>query len=121
MRNILLIGTAFALAACTTPAQQAQIATAVQNANTVALQDARLFCAVATPTGPLVIAVANAAGAPVIATGTAKAVVDASCAAVNGIPTSPPTVGTTVPTVAAPVPATAPTAPVGTVPQIPSA
>lgn len=71
----------------------------IQAANAVVVQDARLFCAVATPAGPLVVSVANAAGAPIVATGAAKVAVDLACAAANGIPVSPPAVGTAVPTV----------------------
>lgn len=108
---------AVALSACS-PTQQAQVAANIQTANAVALQDARLFCAVATPAGPTIVAIASAAGAPVVATGTAKLVVDAACAAANGIPVAPPAIGTVVPTVAAPVAAGTPTAPVGIVPLI---
>lgn len=102
-----LVFASFLLTACMNTQQQAQLTTDLQNANAVAVQDARLFCAVATPAGPIVVAVADAAGAPVVATGTAKLVVDASCAAINGIPVTPPAVGTTVPVVATNLPATA--------------
>jgi hypothetical protein len=93
---------ALGLSACSAPQIAAANATAVadvQAVNAVVVQDARLFCAVATPTGPLVVAVANAAGAPIIATGAAQAAVNTACAAANGIPVSPPAVGTSVPTV----------------------
>ena len=52
--------------------------------------------------------VANAAGVPVVATGTAKVVVDTACAAANGIPVVPPAVGSPVVTVAAPIPPASP-------------
>jgi len=102
---------ALSLVACSASsltATNAQLTTDIQAANTVAVQDARLFCAVATPTGPLVVAVANAAGVPVVATGTAKVVVDTACAAANGIPVVPPAVGSPVVTVAAPIPPASP-------------
>ncbi len=105
---LLAFGLAAGLGACTA-AQNAQIASDVQTANAVAVQDARLFCAVATPAGPLVVSVANAAGAPVVATGTATAIVNAACGAINGIPVIPPATGTVVPTVAASLPSGTPT------------
>ncbi len=106
--NILLISALASLAACSS-AQNDKVMADIQKANTVAVQDARLFCAVATPAGPVVVAVANAAGAPVIATGTAAAVVAAACAAANGIPVVPPPVGSNVATVAAVVAPDTPT------------
>jgi hypothetical protein len=64
------------------PAQQAQAQRAV-----VAGQ---LFCAKATQTGPLVVALADALGVPVVVTGrTASAVADA-CALIGAIPVTPP-------------------------------
>ena len=109
----LFIAFAVASLAGCSATQNAQVVADIQTANTVAIQDARLFCAVATPAGPVVVAVANAAGAPVIATGTAQVVVNAACAAANGIPVVPPPVGSTVATVAAVVaPGTPTVAPV---------
>ena len=69
---------ALLLAACT-PAQKA-----------TALKDGQLFCAKATVAGPLVFALADAAGAPVIVTGLASAVVKGDCAAIDAIPVTPP-------------------------------
>jgi hypothetical protein len=106
----LFISCALASLAGCSAAQNAQVVANLQNVNTVAVQDARLFCAVATPAGPVVVAVANAAGAPVIATGTAQIVVNSACAAVNGIPVIAPPVGSPVATVAALVAPNTPTA-----------
>ena len=105
---LLAFGLAASVCACST-AQNAQIVSDVQTASVVAAQDARLFCAVATPAGPLVVSVANAAGAPVVATGTATAIVNAACGAINGIPVAPPATGSVVPMVAASVPNGTPT------------
>jgi hypothetical protein len=81
------------LAGCS-PAQQAQAERAV-----VAGQ---LFCAKATATGPLVVALADALGAPVVVTGrTASAVVDA-CAIIGAFPVSPPPVPASASVVAVP-------------------
>lgn len=52
--------------------------------------DGQLFCAKATADGPLVVALVNLAGVPVIATDAAKEVVDQACGAVNAIAVSPP-------------------------------
>jgi hypothetical protein len=56
--------------------------------NTVA--QGQLFCAIATATGPLVIALADQLGAPILVTGKLASAVAADCALVNGIPTTPP-------------------------------
>ena len=108
IQNLMVLGAfSLLLAACSASSlttNNAQLTADIQAANTVLAQDARLFCAVATPAGPLVVAVADAAGAPVVATGTAKAVVDTACAAANGIPVVPPAVGSPVVTVATPIP-----------------
>lgn len=78
------------LASCS-PAQQA-----------TAVKDGQLFCASATATGPLVVALANAAGAPVIVTGLAAQTVASDCAAIGAIPVAPPPVPASTPVVAAP-------------------
>jgi hypothetical protein len=81
------------LAGCS-PAQQAQAERAV-----VAGQ---LFCAKATATGPLVVALADALGAPVVVTGrTASAVADA-CAIIGAVPVTPPGKPADAPVVAVP-------------------
>lgn len=74
---------------------------ATQQAQTVAA--GQLFCAKATADGPLVVALANALGAPVIVTGLASTVVAADCAAIGAIPVSPPASPALAPRVAAPI------------------
>jgi hypothetical protein len=89
------------LAACSAQQVEADNATVVadiQAVNSVVVQDTRLFCAVAGPTGPLVVSVANAVGAPDVATGAAQTSVNSVCAAVNGAPVSLTTMGSVVPT-----------------------
>jgi hypothetical protein len=54
------------------------------------VKDGQLFCAMETTTGPLTVALANTAGAPVKVTGQASADVAAACALINAIPVSPP-------------------------------
>lgn len=72
-----------------TPAQQQR-----------AVVEGQLFCAQATATGPLVVALADAAGAPVVVTGMASSVVAADCALINAIPVMPPPVPAAAPVVA---------------------
>ena len=98
------------LAACT-PAQMAR----VEVAEAAAFKAGQLFCAFATPAGPIVVAVANAAGVPVLVTGLASEVVRAACLAVSAsaMPVSPPANASpaTTPVIAALVPAAAMVAP----------
>jgi len=61
------------------------------------------FCAVATATAPLVVALADTAGAPVTVTGKSSAIVAATCALVGGIPVVPPPNPAAAPVVAVPV------------------
>lgn len=61
----------------------------------------QLYCAEATATGPLVVALANLNGVPVKVTNQASADVAAACALVNAIPVSPPANPATAPVVAA--------------------
>lgn len=77
------------LAACTT----------TQMAASSASQQGRLFCAVHTVSGPLVVALVDASAsaanpaagaAAVVATGMAHDLVDAYCAAAGGVAVSPP-------------------------------
>ena len=86
------------LAACTTT--QTQQATATTGRVVTAGQ---LFCAKATTNGPLVVALADAAGAPVNVTGLASSVVADACAAINAIPVSPPANPAAAPVVSAAV------------------
>jgi hypothetical protein len=62
----------------------------------------QLFCAQATALGPIVVALANAEGAPVVVTGASSTLVAAECAAINAIPVSPPINPASAPIVAAP-------------------
>ncbi len=91
-----------AVAACTTLPSQSQIA------NSPAFKSGQLFCAEATATGPLVVALENQLGVPVTVTNKEASVVAAACAAWNAaaIPVAPPANATpaTVPVVAAVVP-----------------
>ena len=81
-----------ALAACSDPAQQARV-----------VAQGQLYCGLATTTGPLVVALANTAGAPVIATNKAANDVAALCALINAIPVTPPANPAAAPVVAAPI------------------
>ena len=65
-----------------------------------AVVDGQLFCAKATVDGPLVAALVNAAGVPVVVTNVASAVVAAECAAIGGVPVSPPANPATAPIIA---------------------
>ena len=83
---------AASLAACT-PAQQSK-----------ALADGQLFCALATAQGPLVVAIADVAGAPVSVIGMTKAAVDGVCAQLAAVPVTPPANPTAAPVVAVALP-----------------
>jgi hypothetical protein len=72
--------------------------TSAQNARIVA--DGQLYCAKATVTGPLVVAIADAAGAPVIVTGLASGLVSDICATIGAIPVVPPANPAAAPVVA---------------------
>lgn len=85
---IVIVLAALMLAGCSAAQQQA----------------GQLFCAKATATGPLVVALADAAGAPVIVTGLASDIVAADCAAIQGIPVTPPPTSAPVPVVATTLP-----------------
>ena len=98
------LGLLSGLAGCT-----AQQATSVAQAEQNLVVDGQLFCAKATAYGPLVVALADAAGAPVVVTGAASSVVAAECAAIGAIPVTPPANPATAPVVAAPVAASAKT------------
>lgn len=96
-----------ALSACSsTPAQQATLATAgltlaaiaAQNNTTVAsvVTKGALFCQLGGGAG--VVAVVNAAGAPVSVTGQTSAAVAAACMAFQAVPVPPPADPSSVPT-----------------------
>lgn len=90
MKKFMFLGLlAGSLVAGCTAAQLAKVQTAGQ-----------LFCAKATADGPLVVAVVDTLGAPVVVTNVASAIVAAACKAWDSaaVPVSPPT--GTVPTVA---------------------
>lgn len=67
------------------------------------VEKGRLFCAKATASGPLVIALADALGAPLVVTNQSAATVAGWCALIGGIPVVPPPVPSAAPVVAAPV------------------
>jgi hypothetical protein len=75
------------------------VACSQQQLTTVS-NDGRLFCAVATAEGPIIVSLANAEGVPVTVTNQSAAAVAAACAVIDGIPVTPPAAGTTVPVVA---------------------
>jgi hypothetical protein len=86
MKALALAGAVtLALCACTA-AQLSSLGTSTGNT----VKAGQLFCAEATATGPLVVALANAVGAPVKVTGQAAADVAAACALINAIPVTPP-------------------------------
>lgn len=85
-----------ALAGCT-PADNAKVDRAV-----IAGQ---LFCSKVTPLGPITVALADAAGAPISVIGRTSQAVAALCAATDAIPVAPP-----------PAPAQAPVVPVANLP-----
>ena len=73
------------LSACS-PAQMANVRTAYAKD----LPAGQLFCARAVNAVPAIIAIADLAGVPVLATGAASDVVRGLCAAIGGLPVSPP-------------------------------
>jgi hypothetical protein len=96
MRYIIsCIATGFILSAfaCTTAEKQ------------TAIVDGQLFCAKSTPLGPLTVAIATAAGVPVIVAGMASSGVAAICAEIAAIPVTPPVLVAAVPVVAVAIPA----------------
>jgi hypothetical protein len=74
-----------------------------QTAINSAVVEGQLYCAQATATGPIVVALADAAGVPVTVTGKAADVVAEACAVIGAIPVSPPPAPAAAPVVAAPV------------------
>jgi hypothetical protein len=94
--HLAALAAAFGVAACSS----AQVTSATQNA----VAAGQLFCTMATPTGQVVVALADASGVPVVVTNMAQAWVAAACAVIGGIPVSPPTNEASVPVEAANVP-----------------
>ncbi len=103
-----------ALSACgTTATQQAALTTgavtlasvAATNNTTVAslVTKGALFCKQVGPLEPMVVALANAAGAPVSVTGMAANDVAEACAAVEAVPVAPPANPAAAPVVTATV------------------
>lgn len=76
--------------------------TAAQQQRAVA--DGQLYCATATADGPLIVALSNSLGVPVLATNVAASVVAANCAALGGIPVSPPLNASQAPVVSVKLP-----------------
>ncbi len=114
----ILVAPLAILAACSRQ-QGAQVAAGATKATTAinrAVTQGQLFCQKeqADQNGALgaaIVAVVDAAGAPVIATNATANFVSATCAAINGIPTPPPANPAAVPAVVAPVAASAGSAP----------
>lgn len=106
------MGAVLALAACNlTTTQQAQVAGAATTLAGVAsatntdvstiVSKGALFCQVKIVSAlPLVVALANLAGAPVAVTGMAADAVAAACALVNAVPVAPPANPAAAPVVA---------------------
>ena len=90
-RSIGMVLAGMGLVSCT-PAEHA-----------TAVVGGQLFCARATPAGPLVVALADAAGVPVAVSGLASDLVAADCALISAIPVTPPANPAAAPTVAAPI------------------
>ena len=99
MTRTIIFGSLLALGACSA-AQTSSI-------NAVIAQG-QSYCALATATGPLVVALANAQGVPVIVTNKTAQEVAAACALIGAIPVTPPANAAAAPVVAAPVAGTAP-------------
>lgn len=93
MRRVAL-GAVLLLAACSTADTQKAVAYG------------QLFCATTTAAGPLVVAIADAAGAPVSVVGKTSATVAGVCAAISAIPVTPPPNPAAAPVVAVAVPPT---------------
>ena len=106
MRNLFsyaVVGM-LSLTGCTA-LQQSAVNQAVANSPTAqkVVAKGQLFCAKVTKDGPLIVALADALGAPIIVTGLASDVVSGACASINAIPVSPPANPAQAPVVAAPV------------------
>lgn len=86
--TIAIFAAAITLAGCTTPQGQQ------------AIVQGQLYCAEATATGPLIVALANASGVPVTVINKTAAEVAAACALINAIPVVPPPTPAQAPVVA---------------------
>lgn len=116
MKIVIAIASAIALSACSnvSPTQEATLVAGAQTLASVAaaqnttvaslVTKGALFCEqyVAT-SSPLVVALANIAGAPVSVTGMASDDVAKACAVIAGVPVAPPVDPESVPVVTAPV------------------
>ena len=97
IRNaVIILCSASMIAGCTVAEQQQ-----AKDIGAKVVVAGQLFCAKATPTGPLIVALATAVGVPVVVTGATSESVQIACAVIGGIPVSPPVELTTVPVVAA--------------------
>jgi hypothetical protein len=92
MRFLIVPAALLLVSGCTAAQQQRDVAAG------------QLFCVKATVDGPLVVALADAAGAPVIVTGLAANIVANDCAAINAIPVTPPANPAAAPVVAVALP-----------------
>lgn len=97
MRKYFALTAIVALAACS-PQTTASVGTSVNTTVSNAATAGQLFCAKASALGPITVAIADLAGAPVTVTNQAAAWVASVCAVISAIPVTPPTVA--VPTVA---------------------
>lgn len=122
MKTVIAIASAIALSACSnvSPTQEATLVAGAQTLASVAaaksttvtslVTSGALFCKQYVQTSsPLIVALANLAGAPVSVTGMAADDVAKACAVIAGVPVAPPVDPASVPVVTAPVslPATA--------------
>lgn len=115
MTREIVLAALVALAGCgTTTTQQTAVTGAVatlagvaaaQNTTVASLvTKGNLFCSQKVVLGaPLVVALANLAGAPVSVTGMAAADVATACGLIGAVPVAPPADPASVPVVAAPV------------------
>ena len=92
----LIVGTLGTLTAACTPAEQQ----ALVNVSADLVKGGALFCSFATQSGPMTVALANAAGVPVSVTGQTATAVATACAIIGGIPVAPPVDAGSVPVVA---------------------
>lgn len=98
-RPAILSAVALAVALAVAGCSASQLATVER-----VVANGQLYCAKATASGPLVIALANAAGVPVTVTGRTAAYVQAACGVIGAIPVAPPASPALAPVVAASVP-----------------
>lgn len=104
MRKIMPVFIALFVVGCT-----AQQIDAFNNATNNAIVQGQLFCAKATATGPLIVAVVSAASgteksSPVIATNATATFVSNVCSGIGAIPVAPPNNTANVPVIAVKIP-----------------